>query len=108
MPCLFRAPRRRKHTVHSQGQRRGLCRRRPGNTNRQRFARTRRNRSPRGAANDSAQGQNLLIRGRGKESIVLLVDGMRFNSAQPVGATVSFMTQGLTERVEVVRGTTAS
>jgi hemoglobin/transferrin/lactoferrin receptor protein len=55
-------------------------------------------------ANDSAQGQNPVIRGLGKESIVLLVDGMRFNSAQPAGAIASFMTLGLAERVEVVRG----
>ncbi|KAB2920916.1 MAG: TonB-dependent receptor, partial [Dechloromonas sp.] len=55
-------------------------------------------------ANDSAQGQNPVIRGLGKESTVLLVDGMRFNSAQPAGAVASFMTLGLAERVEVVKG----
>ena len=32
---------------------------------------------------DSAQGQNPIIRGLGKDSVVLLVDGMRLNSAQP-------------------------
>ncbi|MFV0370189.1 MAG: TonB-dependent receptor [Azonexus sp.] len=55
-------------------------------------------------SNDSAQGQNPVIRGLGKESMVLLVDGMRFNSAQPAGAVASFMTLGLAERVEVVKG----
>jgi hemoglobin/transferrin/lactoferrin receptor protein len=55
-------------------------------------------------ANDSAQGQNPVIRGLGKESLVLLVDGMRFNSAQPAGAIASFMSLGLAERVEVVKG----
>jgi hemoglobin/transferrin/lactoferrin receptor protein len=45
-------------------------------------------------SNDSAQGQNPIIRGLGKESIVLLVDGMRFNSAQPAGAIASFMSLG--------------
>lgn len=55
-------------------------------------------------ANDSAQGQNPVIRGLSKESIVLLVDGMRFNSAQPAGAIASFMSFGMAERVEVVKG----
>lgn len=54
--------------------------------------------------NDSAQGQNPVIRGLGKESTVLLVDGIRFNSAQPAGAIASFMTLGLADRVEVVKG----
>lgn len=53
---------------------------------------------------DSAQGQNPVIRGLKKESIVLLVDGMRFNSAQPAGAVGSFMSLGLAEQVEVVKG----
>src|SRR5574343_147828 len=55
-------------------------------------------------ANDSAQGQNPTLRGLGKDSIVLLVDGMRFNSAQPAGAIASFMSMGMAERVEVVKG----
>lgn len=55
-------------------------------------------------ASDSAQGQNPVIRGLGKESMVMLVDGMRFNSAQPAGAIASFMSLGLAERVEVVKG----
>jgi hemoglobin/transferrin/lactoferrin receptor protein len=55
-------------------------------------------------SNDSAQGQNPFIRGLGKDSIVLLVDGMRFNSAQPAGAIASFMSLGLAERVEVIKG----
>ena len=53
---------------------------------------------------DGAQGQNPIIRGLGKDSIVLLVDGMRLNSAQPVGAIASFMSMGLAEQVEVVKG----
>lgn len=53
---------------------------------------------------DGAQGQNPVIRGLKKESIVLLVDGMRLNSAQPAGAIASFMSLGLAERVEAVKG----
>jgi len=56
------------------------------------------------AASDGAHGQNPVIRGLKKESIVLLVDGMRLNSAQPQGAIASFMTLGLAERVEAVKG----
>ena len=55
-------------------------------------------------ANDGAQGQNPVIRGLKKESVVLLVDGIRLNSAQPAGAIASFMSLGLAERVEVVKG----
>ncbi|QDX80013.1 hemin receptor [Denitratisoma sp. DHT3] len=55
-------------------------------------------------SNDSAQGQNPTLRGLGKDSIVLLVDGMRFNSAQPAGAVASFMSLGMAEQVEVVKG----
>lgn len=55
-------------------------------------------------ANDGAQGQNPVIRGLKKESIVLLVDGMRLNSAQPAGAIASFMSFGLADRVEAVKG----
>ena len=53
-------------------------------------------------ANDSAQGQNPVLRGLSKESVVLLVDGMRLNSAQPAGAIASFMSLGMAERVEVI------
>lgn len=55
-------------------------------------------------ASDSAQGQNPVIRGLKKESVVLLVDGMRLNSAQPQGAIASFMSLGLAQRIEVVKG----
>lgn len=55
-------------------------------------------------ASDGAQGQNPVIRGLKKESVVLLVDGMRLNSAQPQGAVASFMSLGLADRVEVVKG----
>jgi hemoglobin/transferrin/lactoferrin receptor protein len=55
-------------------------------------------------ASDGAQGQNPVIRGLKKESVVLMVDGMRMNSAQPQGAIASFMTLGLADRVEVVKG----
>ncbi|MDO4904919.1 MAG: TonB-dependent receptor [Lautropia sp.] len=53
---------------------------------------------------DSAQGQNPLIRGLKRDSIVLMVDGVRFNSAQPIGAIASFMSLALADRVEVVKG----
>lgn len=55
-------------------------------------------------SSDGAQGQNPVIRGLKKESTVLMVDGMRLNSAQPAGAIASFVSMGLTERVEVVKG----
>lgn len=55
-------------------------------------------------ASDGAQGQNPVIRGLKKESVVLLVGGMRLNSAQPAGAVASFMSLGLAERLEVVKG----
>jgi hemoglobin/transferrin/lactoferrin receptor protein len=55
-------------------------------------------------ASDGAQGQNPVIRGLKKEGIVLLVDGMRLNSAQPAGAIASFMSLGLADRVEIVKG----
>ncbi|MFT3820171.1 MAG: TonB-dependent receptor [Rubrivivax sp.] len=53
---------------------------------------------------DSAQGLNPVIRGLKKESVVLLVDGMRLNSAQPQGAVASFMSLALADRLEVVKG----
>ena len=55
-------------------------------------------------ASDGAQGQNPVIRGLKKESVVLLVDGMRLNSAQPAGAVASFISLGLADRIEVVKG----
>lgn len=57
-----------------------------------------------GVASDSPHGQNPVIRGLKKESTVLLVDGMRVNSAQPQGAVGSLMGVGLAEQVEVVKG----
>ncbi|WP_430461137.1 TonB-dependent receptor [Thalassolituus sp. LLYu03] len=53
---------------------------------------------------DSAHGQNPYIRGLGKERIVLLVDGMRLNSAQPAGSVTSLMTLALADQLEVVKG----
>ena len=55
-------------------------------------------------ASDGAQGQNPVIRGLKRESIVLLVDGIRLNAAQPAGAIASFMSMGLADQVEVVKG----
>lgn len=55
-------------------------------------------------ASDGPQGQNPVIRGLKKESVVVLVDGMRLNSAQPQGAIASFMSAGLAQRIEVVKG----
>ena len=57
---------------------------------------------------DGAQGMNPVIRGLKRDSVVLLVDGMRLNSAQPAGAVASFMSLGLADRMEVVKGTTRS
>jgi len=55
-------------------------------------------------SSDSAQGQNPVIRGLQKDSVVMMVDGMRLNSAQPAGSIASFLSLGLAERVEVVKG----
>lgn len=56
---------------------------------------------------DGAWGQNPVLRGLKKESIVILVDGVRMNSAQPQGAIASFLDLGLLDRVEVVKGPTS-
>lgn len=53
---------------------------------------------------DGAWGQNPVIRGLKKESIVMLVDGVRLNSAQPQGALASMIDTGLLEQAEVVKG----
>ena len=53
---------------------------------------------------DGAWGQNPVLRGLKKESVVLMIDGVRVNSAQPQGALASFSDLGLVERVEVVKG----
>ena len=53
---------------------------------------------------DGAWGQNPVLRGLKKESVVVMVDGLRLNSAQPQGAIASFMDLGLLDRVEVVKG----
>jgi len=56
---------------------------------------------------DGAWGQNPVIRGLQKESIVILVDGVRINAAQPQGALASMLDTGLLERAEVVKGPTS-
>ncbi len=56
---------------------------------------------------DGAWGQNPVLRGLKKESVVVLVDGLRVNSAQPVGAVASFLDLGLLEQAEVVKGPTS-
>ncbi|MGF1642257.1 MAG: TonB-dependent receptor [Thiotrichales bacterium] len=53
---------------------------------------------------DGAWGQNPVVRGLKKESIVVMMDGVRVNSAQPQGAIASFLDLGLVDRVEVVKG----
>src|SRR5690554_1747397 len=53
---------------------------------------------------DGAWGQNPVLRGLKRESVVVMVDGIRMNSAQPQGALASFMDLGLLDRVEVVKG----
>lgn len=53
---------------------------------------------------DGAWGQNPVLRGLKKESVVVMVDGIRVNSAQPQGALASFLDLGLLDRVEVVKG----
>ncbi len=53
---------------------------------------------------DGAWGLNPVLRGLRKESIVVLVDGVRLNSAQPQGAIASMLDAGLLDRIEVVKG----
>ncbi len=60
-----------------------------------------------GVFSDGAWGQNPVLRGLKKESIVILVDGVRLNSAQPAGAIASFLDMGLLDRAEVVKGPTS-
>ncbi|MCX7672717.1 MAG: TonB-dependent receptor [Thiobacillaceae bacterium] len=59
------------------------------------------------AHGDGAWGRNPVLRGLKKESIVLMVDGLRVNSAQPVGAIASLVDVDLLERAEVVKGPTS-
>lgn len=56
---------------------------------------------------DGAWGRNPVLRGLKKESIVVLVDGVRVNSAQPLGAIASMLDLGLLEDAEVVKGPTS-
>lgn len=56
------------------------------------------------ATSDGSASLNPVVRGLKKESLALMVDGMRLNSAQPYGAIGSFVSLGLAERVEVLRG----
>lgn len=51
-----------------------------------------------------AWGANPVVRGLKKESVVLLVDGVRLNSAQPQGAIASLASMSLLDSVEVVKG----
>lgn len=53
---------------------------------------------------DGAWGQNPVIRGLKRESIVLLADGIRVNAAQPYGALASMFDSGLLDGIEVVKG----
>ncbi len=53
---------------------------------------------------DGAWGMNPVLRGLKKEQVVLMVDGMRMNSAQPYGAIASLVNLQQVERVEVVKG----
>lgn len=59
------------------------------------------------AHTDGAWGRNPVLRGLKKESVVVLVDGVRVNSAQPVGAIASFLDLGLLDRAEAVKGPTS-
>lgn len=51
-----------------------------------------------------AWGGNPVIRGLKKESVVMLVDGVRVNSAQPQGALASLASLNLLDSIEVVKG----
>ncbi|MCS4505413.1 TonB-dependent receptor [Arhodomonas aquaeolei] len=53
---------------------------------------------------DGAWGANPVLRGLKKEHVVILVDGVRLNSAQPAGAIASLVNTGQIERIEVVKG----
>jgi hemoglobin/transferrin/lactoferrin receptor protein len=52
---------------------------------------------------DGAWGMNPVIRGLRREQLILMVDGVRMNAAQPYGALASLADLGQLERVEVVR-----
>lgn len=56
------------------------------------------------AHSDGAWGQNPVLRGLKKESVVLMIDGVRVNSAQPQGSLASMASLGLLDRIEVVKG----
>lgn len=51
-----------------------------------------------------AWGGNPVLRGLRKESVVMMVDGKRLNSAQPKGAIASLAALSLLDSVEVVKG----
>lgn len=55
-------------------------------------------------ASDGAWGENPVIRGLKKEHVVVMIDGVRINSAQPQGAIASMLDAGILERAEVVKG----
>lgn len=53
---------------------------------------------------DGAWGNNPVIRGLKKEQIVILVDGIRINAAQPAGAISSTVIPENLEKIEVIKG----
>ncbi|MFH2202485.1 MAG: TonB-dependent receptor [Elusimicrobiota bacterium] len=62
-----------------------------------------RGRSGLAVQSDGAWGMNPVIRGMKKEQILLMIDGIRMNSAQPYGAVASFVDLYQVERLEVVK-----
>lgn len=58
-------------------------------------------------SSDGTQGQNPVVRGLKKESVVLLIDGMQLHAAQPVGALAGFVDLALAQRLDVVKGPTS-
>jgi hemoglobin/transferrin/lactoferrin receptor protein len=56
---------------------------------------------------DGAWGMNPTIRALNVEQIVIMIDGVRLNSAQPRGAIASFVDPNRFERIEVVKGPTS-
>ncbi|WP_461211104.1 TonB-dependent receptor plug domain-containing protein [Desulfocurvus sp. DL9XJH121] len=56
------------------------------------------------AGGESAWGRDVIIRGLGTSSVVVLIDGMRVNTATDLNARLGFINPQDVERVEVLKG----
>lgn len=60
------------------------------------------------AVSDSAWGSDVSIRGLGRNSVVMLIDGVRVNTATDIGARFGLVGPSEIERVEVLKGPISS